>query len=318
MNNIILDGFTTDELVLALDTPHLSLLAMELNHTYGLKAFRVVDSGRVTESHHIYMSRDDGAPVCKIYISVSNDKPTFNYYSTHYSKARGRDDKQRHTIQSNKLSTLMGTLKAKKVVPSANKVMDVLSNQAGSMMGVVRRTIGGSTSKSLYGFDAEAMHQFLKAVLAGDSKQDLSKLDLTPYKNLLKEFDDVDAAKKKQEDKVQEIFKGKYHVVGVDSSGEYLVGTFQYEEDKGLFGGQALRPFKRFKNFLDCGNDDLIPTMLMFKTMLTNSPYNTRNTVGSDIPVPIVDAFVDEMDVVLYYPGSPSDWHFQWLLTPAS
>lgn len=325
MNNIILDGAVTDNLVMTLNTPHLATFAKELNHIYGLKAYAedTPPTSRNKAGRSLMMSRDDGIPVCEIWMTIADDdKPVFNYYSKHYSKARGRDENQRSTLQSNKLSTLMGTLKSRKVVPKPENVMNYLNNQVNGTLAVVRRAIGGNVSKGVYSLNVDSIHSLLKAAFSSDPSKNIASLNINTITNLkenLEEYNKADEMRERQEERVNQIFKNKYHVVAVDSLGQYLVGTFRHTEDKGLLNGEVLRPFKRFNNLLDCGVDDLIPTLVMFKTMIESEPkYSHSSKVGNDIPFPISDHFFDELDMVLYYPSAPGKWQYQWMITPAA
>ena len=320
MNNIILDGFESDELVSALGNPNLSMFIRELNHVYGLKAYCLTKPNE-KHSPHIMLSRDNGLPVCEVYTRVEDNKVVYNYYSPYYAKARGRDDRQRHTLQSTKISTLMGVLKSKQVVAETSKLLGPISNYVGSMQSLVRRRVGGDINKSLYSVDVQLIHDLLKAALSGNPNQEIHKLDTKKYKEYLDGFDKADENRKNQEERVNEVFGRPYHIIGIDNNNQYVVATFAPNENaKTMASPDAvfLNSFKRHKTLLDCGIDDLIPTMVMFKTMLEGNPqYSSRHAVGSDVVVPVTDDYIPELDVVLYYPGTPTNWQYQWVLTPA-
>ena len=221
-------------------------------------------------------------------------------------------------MRSTKLSTLMTSLKKVGVIEKAMECMYLRYNDHISVTkNIVSRQVGGSETKSVYGLPAEDIHDLLKAALSDNPATEIRKLNLNSLNKVLKEYDEVDETRRKKKIEIDRMFSGACHVIGIDGSGEYIVGTFKFHPDNGPLKGDVIRPFKRMKNILDCGIDDLIPTLLMFKTMASTTEDGT-NKVGNDVVFPVKDHYYEELEMAFYYPSSPNSWNLQWVVTPAS
>lgn len=316
MNNasLILDGMYDPKMEQALETPLLGTFTREINHKYGLKVFTVSRSGGA-----IYMATPTGLPICYLSMGDDADKPQYSLYTPWYSKARGNSNTDRHTMRSTKLSTLMTSLKKVGVIEKAMECMvNRYSDQILSTKNIVSRQVGGSETKSVYGLPAEDIHDLLKAALSDNPATEIRKLNLNSLNKVLKEYDEVDETRRKKKIEIDRMFSGACHVIGIDGSGEYIVGTFKFHPDNGPLKGDVIRPFKRMKNILDCGIDDLIPTLLMFKTMASTVELDSITKVGNDVVFPVKDHYYEELEMAFYYPSSPNSWNLQWVVTPAS
>lgn len=315
MNNasLILDGMYDPKMEQALETPLLGTFIREINHKYGLKVFNVQRSCEV-----IYMATPNGLPVC--YLSMGDDagNPQYSLHTPWYSKARGSSDLDRHTMRSAKLSTLMTSLKKVGVIERAMACMvNRYNDHISSTKNIVSRHVGGSETKSVYGLPAEDLHDLLKAALSDNPATEIRKLNLTSLNKVLKEYDEVDKTRRNKKIELDRMFSRACHVIGIDYRDEYIVGTFKFHPENGPLKGDVIRPFKRMKNILDCGIDDLIPTLLMFKTMASTTEDGVTK-VGNDVIFPVKDHYYEELEMALYYPSRPDSWTLQWVVTPAS
>lgn len=178
MANYIYEPMYTPELEEAIEQrPDLKKLVMEMFYKYGLRVMQHLPNyGAVMTT--------DGVPYCAVRMGTNNDGATeYRYYSQHQKK-RGRDNEDKRTYRSVKLSSLMKTLDKEEAVNT--EWADVFSPYIiERFKEYIQKSIEGSVSTN-HGLTNSTVYKLLGAYIDGrpmpediktKCKEELDKLD---------------------------------------------------------------------------------------------------------------------------------------------
>ena len=300
----------------------------ELRFKYGLQVYdvqKVMHNGTYLIYAYI-LCNTMGIPISKVWFD--NNEENFNYYSLWYEKSRGSDGKDRRTLRSKKMSTLMTTLKKNEVVPSDEKVLNTMmtDHKFGypNAVEAVRDKCGNPHKKS--DISGDGLHALLKVIL---EKQEITSLPdemLSKMKEWLDTYNKKDEIKIEREKKVAEFFNPCY-MLSVDGLGQYVVGVIKYKMlDRKLPNGntrqyegfEIVKPFKRFKNIDALGEyPDMVSYLTMLKTYSENK-FTDASYYGGFVPR--VNSYVEDLDMVInnYYTDGSREFSLVQVFTPCS
>lgn len=326
----IYQNYLTPELEEALNKDaDLHKLVREINFSFNLYAYNLVDnedSNRVK----IAMCNKYGFHVSNVHVGSGSDVnnntvPLYCYYSTYYTKTRGSSDRDRKTLTSIKLSSLIATMKRNNVVPNAESLIrDRLIETIDTAAQNIRRAIGkGDTDyKSSYDLDSDVYHAMLKILLDNGSQDLLMRFDRTKLQSVLAKFDKVDRLKEEREQAVRDKLEtNEFYGVGVTNYGDYLVTRFSIDVEKS--GHQIyLKPnFKenmvRVKSLND-SYEQFIPLLTMLKVATENKDYPCVDSKDG-WKIPNKDYYDEGLDI--NFISDQRDYkrdYVQWMLIPCS
>lgn len=316
MNNLILDGFASDKLVLAMSNPQLEMLVREVNHKYKLLAYSITsrDDDKVVGGGKVHMCDADGLPVCSLYVTAENE-PKFHYYSPWYEKDRGSSNEDRHTIHSKKLSALMATLKRHNVVPDKDKLLDQIVARpiVYTVYDQIRWAYRYDDPRPL---DAQVGRVLLKIMFSEESDSAYSQLDRTYCRGLLDKYNEVDKIIQTVKNMQQSIMHKPFYAIGVNTGSSYLIGKAKVEvNNTGVRSLVVIEPFKRIKSLMDV--EELRGILTMLKISHDKLADNGRRMLGGDFKIPYTDYFDTDMEVVYGYNGVDR-YNRQWMVIPCS
>lgn len=199
--------------------------------------------------------------------SKDDQVPNYMIYTPWYSKERGRSERARRTLFSIKLSSLIGTMKRNKVIPTDSEVIPkMFINMRSELHDSIRRAVQGDRRhlyKSSGLMDTDAYHIFLKILLNNESQDLMLRLDRSKLKAVLDTYDEVDKMEEESKNIVNSrLYNTDLYGIGVCSiTKNYLVGKFRF--DKGVDDAVVLEPMKRVKSI-----SESYPEFIPFFTML--------------------------------------------------
>jgi hypothetical protein len=241
-------------------------------------------------------------------------------------KERGSDRADKETIHSAKLSSLMGVLKAKKVIPSAAVMVDRKMKMLGAPVRYLRRALGDSNKE--VSLSSNSVHALLAYYLHGDIDSRGLSLDRSECKNLLDKCDKADSIKRMKDEKANTFFQNPFYMLGVDEFGDYLIGKMRMVPTETKVGTvedyligkmrmvltndgakvEMIEDFKRYKSIEE------YPDLIAFMTM-TKAVYENRGH-GMHCGLPIVDEYNDSLDAVFFYDTRPTHYDHTYVVTP--
>lgn len=326
MNNMILEGYESDTIVQSLNNPHLSLLAREITHVYGLKIYSAKETNDYLGRARLYLCKPDGFPIGEIYVKLepsdSNDsdgekeiKVRYNYYSPFFSKQRGTNEEDRSTLSSSRLATLMGSMKKNKVMPDFKKYAgDMHSCVINGVRSCIRNAVGYVNPNNYVNKDI--IHPLLKAMF-GELPVDeaFARLDRTAAKALLDNYNEADRIKTEQAELEERILKGPFYAIGASRKDEdYLVGVCRTEDGKSTL--HVDKPFKRIKTLAEV--EELNGVLAMLK-IRNEKIAADKLSAGSDFKIPVVDYYDRDMEVCYAYQSSSANTYIrQWMIIPCT
>jgi hypothetical protein len=293
----------------------------ELRFKHGLQVFSMA----IHQTHSGDFIRNSfslcnpmGIAIAKVWFDDKEEQ--FCYYSMWYEKSRGSDSKDRRTLRSKKLSSLMNTLKKCNVVPDDENVLRNLMTEHrygyGNAITAVRDKIGNEGKHNP--FQPDEVHELLEIVLADkpyDSLVDDLKNKLAQTLDNYREKDKIKQARVAEVNR----FFGSCYALFVDGLGQYVVGVIKHEKmDTGRSwhydGFEVIKPFKRYADIDALGvYPDLVSYLTMLKTYAENKEF--AEFYGY---VPRTNTYIESLDMVItscYTDGSKEFTDLQ-LYTP--
>lgn len=298
---LFLDGYENDQIKLRLmESPALPLVR-EIVFKHGLRVARQTSTGWLMCNQH-------GIAVGKANCTKNPEGVLeYTWRSPYYMKERGSDRADKETIHSAKLSSLMGVLKAKKVIPSAERMIERKTKMLSAPVRYLRRSLGES-DKNIH-IHSDAIHALLAHYLHGEIDSRGLSLDRSECKNILDKCDKADSIKRMKDEKTDAFFKNPFYMLGVDEFGDYLIGKMRMvsTEIRDETKVEIIENFKRYKSIED------YPNLIAFMTM-TKAVYEDRHTMHGGLP--IVDEYNDALDAVYFYDTRPTHYDHTYVVTP--
>jgi len=298
-------------------------LVRELRFKYGLQVFAKANQTSWQGNHindNFSLCNPMGIAVAKVWFEEKEEQ--FCYYSLWYEKSRGSDSKDRRTLRSKKLSSLMNTLKKCDVVPDNDKVLQSLMTEHrygyGNAVTVVQDKIGNEGKHNP--FNANEVHELLEIVLA-DKPYDSLVDDLkNKLAQTLDNYREKDKIKQARVAEVHRFFDSCYALF-VDGLGQYVVGVVKYKQmDTGRSwhydGFELVKPFKRYADINALG---VYPDLISYLTMVKTWSENKGQTEFYGY-VPRTNSYIESLDMIIsscYTDGSKEFTDLQ-VYTPCS
>jgi len=297
---LFLDGFENDKIKLELMESPAYPLVREIAFKHGLSVARRTDMGWLMCNQH-------GIAVGKANCTKNSEgKDEYTWRSPYYIKERGQGRADKETIRSIKLSSLMGVLKTRSVIPSAEIMIDRKIKMLGAPVRYLRRALG-SSDKSV-DITAESVHALLAHYLHGEFDSRGLSLDRNECKNLLDKYDKADMVRRMKDEKCDAFFTNPFYMVGVDELGHYLIGKMRMNPiEKDETKVEIVEQFKRYKSIEEY--PDLIPFMTMTKAV-----YESKHPVHYGLP--IMDGYDDSLNAVFFYDTRPTHYDHIYVVTP--
>ena len=268
--NYIYENLLSDEQVTELHNDKVFPLIRELYYKYGLKAImheplyarRPTELGERTEQCRTVMAFDDGLAVCTVYYEDNE----YCYHSPYYRKERGHNEEDRHTLRSKKLSSLMGVLKKRNVVPRVEQVRaNSFEYNIQNGVEMLRRNIRGATSKNVYDMDVKEIHALLRNFFGEPTQVDIEKCKI-----VLDKYNEADKLNAEREKEIEGFFFKEFYVVGVNRSEHLVIGSVKCvkpESNNKAMEVQIVKPLKRMRTLDECEHGEVKAALLMTKVI---------------------------------------------------
>jgi len=298
---LFLDGFENSTIRRELIESPAFPLVREIVFKHGLRVARRTNTGWL-------MCNPYGIAVGKANCTKNPEGVLeYTWRSPYYLKERGSDRADKETIHSAKLSSLMGVLKAKKVIPTAAVMTERKMKMLGAPVRYLRRSLGDSNKE--VSLSSNSVHALLAYYLHGDIDSRGLSLDRSECKNLLDKCDKADSIKRMKDEKCDAFFKNPFYMLGVDEFGDYLIGKMRMvPTDAHEPSVEIIENFKRYKSIEEY--PDLIPFMTMTKAVYEGRGHSIHGGL------PIVDEYNDSLDAVFFYDTRPTHYDHTYVVTP--
>jgi hypothetical protein len=305
MSRYILEGFGSDELEQSLKNSRVFPLVRDLCHKFGLKVLAETD---LAGKQAFQLCLTNGMAVGKAFvrdIDVNDSLTTeYCYRSPYYRKERGRDEDDKTTLRSTKVSSLIATINRVKAIPDIPKLLDKKMDKLSDAIGLMERKMG-STYKSTSELQADEIQALLCAFLGESPNGNHITIDTIKCKKVLDKYNEADRVRVKKLEEVDRFFRNPFYMIGADKFGHFIVGKVKITGEKQY---DIVEPFKRYKDITE--RDDLIPVMTM-----TKLAYEDKQSMQNKY-IPIVDMYDENLDAVFFYESQATHYDYIWMATP--
>jgi hypothetical protein len=282
-------------------------LIRELNHIYGLKVYSTSKDFRygIDENDGNFMLCDEveGLPMARVFSYENN----YCYHTPYQQKQRGADDFDRHTFRSQKLSSLIATIRKAKLITQAYQVKEYLQRHIDQPLTIMFGHYNVDHKKNIGGDDA---HRLILAIQSGKTLNDLPQESRDLYLKALDDYSKVDLQLETRKQGMIEMLKDCY-IVGADKGGQYIIADATYEllTSRGVdvFKNVLKSPFKRVKSLEEYPH--ILSTLTMLKVHLENDyrPWSPKSLA------PQGDRFIPDLGISYGYQSNGSDFNMAWL-----
>lgn len=306
------EGFRNEQLYEELMASPALPLVRELEFKHGLKVIRKLSTYTPDHSEvdSWLMVNKAGIAVGQAYVAKNDDNKTVYCFRTPYfRKNRGVNSVDRETVSSVKLSSLMSTIARHEVIRSEDEMTIKKLNVLGGLMEQHRQSLGKSR-KDTHGWDANEIHALLLKVLGVSTNSNRAYVDENKCKEMLDKYEEADRVADIKIEEGKRMFSNPFYLVGIDDSGEYLIGKFRVKDvkDGDIKATETIAPFKRYRSIEEV--PELIPVMTMAK--LAYEHRDVRKCHG----FPVMDKYDENLDAVFYFSSTPTMYEHAFMLTP--
>ena len=312
MQRYFLDGFGSEEELASLKAADVFPLVRELQFKHGLKVLRSTRVSTYTggggNTNAYQLCSKNGIAVAKVWTQQNDDsRLEFCYRSPYYQKDRGRNQQEKETLRSVKVSSMMAALTRNDVVPKDEILVSKKIAGTKTAMNLMRQAMGDSNKRN--DLTAAEVHALIAKVL-GQPDRDHLLIDLIKCKNILDKYEEADRIQEEKRQEIARVFRNPYYMIGVDELNHLIIGKFKIVKQDGLdkYEYETVEPFKRYPNVE--AYPDLIPLTTMVKVAYEN--FND----GKQGIFPIMDKYDPNLDMTFFYSGRPSHYDCLWMTTP--
>ena len=268
------DGLLSEAQKYQIENNNVISLVKELHFKHDFKVIGInKDTANYTDCE-VQMARDDGMAICSIWF----DGEDYCYHSPFYRKERGSSTRDRHTLRSKKLSSLMGVLKKRKVIPTVEDVMMAnIGVNMDSVERMIKNSIAGATSKNVYELNAQDVHELLKRIFGDDT----SEINLEKCKTVLDKYNEADKMNAERLKEVTDFLLNEFYVVGTNFENHLVIGSVKGSGELGDMKPTTIKPFKRMTTLDECEYPEVKAAMLMSKIVYEDKQ---ERMVGGYIP----------------------------------
>lgn len=331
MERFMLDGYRDPELYQVLKDSVTFPLVREMEFKHGLKvlkkgAIRGVKPDRSSESCRVgndgdswVLAHTNGVVIGEVYMDKvydhrkDQDVNTYMFYTPHFTKNRGRGSNERNTIQSTKISGLMAAIKRYDAIKTPHDHSMALAKRTKEAARIMSRELG-DTTKSTSELSGDEIHALLSYHLGESPNKHTLALDKNRCQNILDKYEVADRIWERKKEEISRAFKTPFYIVGVDKTGEFIIGKAAYPNASYDDVGQVVitQDFKRYKSIAETEDGSLMAISTMIKVAYENNLGSTLHGF------PITDMYNADLDVAFYYGASPSLYEHLWMVIPCN
>lgn len=334
MQAYIYENMWTQELEDAVENSLAKPIVLEMFYKYGLKviAWQTQSKYSYDESAYIVSANKDcyilsfnGMPACSVMaedIGLENgqeSKIEYSIFSKHIVKDRGRDNADRHTLRSVKLSQLIKSIEKRKIMDDMDtsiipSVKSLLHTSYGHISTQRDRKRVVDTDN-----DTEDIHSLLKAFFGMVEKDSLSPNTISNGKVILDKLNKTDENNKTHLMELTRMYKDAY-IIYADATDGYVVSRVKVnltedvrdylrkdEDIEELIPTQRVLKLEDHPEFSNFGG-----VLTMFKVWAED---HIHYTMVKDI-IPERDTYWKEFDVTSYYKDTKSQHEGAYLCIP--
>jgi len=303
-----LDGFGTEAELTSLKAEDIFPLIRELEFKFGLKVLKKVES-------KYQLCNEHGLAVAKVWAEKNMESGKMEYYyrSPYYKKARGASERDKQTLCSVKISSLIATLKKQKVIPDPQVLTNKkIANTKGAV--TCMKEFFGKSDKDV-SLSADEIHALLINFFGEKPESHGLVIDTNKCKNILDTYNNIDRIRDEKRQEVNRAFRKPYYLIGVDEYQHLIIGKFKIvsveKSTVESFGYtyETVAPFKRYPSVE--AYPELIPLMTMVKVAYEGHP--SKHGI-----FPLQDKYDNNLDMTFSYNTRPTHYDCLWMTTPCS
>lgn len=251
-------------------------LVRELAHKYGLSVLAIKESLVQPEYDELYMAREDGIPVCKVFFM--RDKESFAIRNCISEKQRGSAYEDRLTFFGKRVSFVMKTIEKEHLIPTDTQefIRTVFRSQIENGVDSFSNSYG-EIRKGSHGISGDTMHDLIEIALGNRHLSTLSAESMDKVQFALDKYREADKTREERKRELTEVFSTPMWAIIYDRTDSFCIGKLLLIPKWGDVNStstehldvEVAEPFKRVADVTDV--PELIPTLTMLKVAIQQS-----------------------------------------------
>lgn len=333
MKNQIYENCYSQELENLIASSPVLPLINELFYKYGLKVFQATSikdfykheyRTRIEETplHDtgFYMTLD-GLPYCLAYVESNDDgELTYCFKTMNYIKERGRDDDDKRTLRSKKISSLIKSIDTKKGITPLEDFLGV--DECQELRRTLENTIRGDSYKR-NNLDSDLIHNVLKAFMSKMSLDKFTREQISEIQNTLDDMDKVDNINLEKREKVLSFMNREIFMLGKSFLDGFVVSKVKinYNDDLTFNSLDIIEPFQRVLDINTYTHkDEILPILTMWKLYSSDKEDIQRykleyNNIKDDYFVR-TSHYCEDLDIATIQTYTPTTFRATWIAIP--
>ncbi len=304
-------------LAMEIATSNAKALVRELCFKYDLKVLQSVSKFGAEGGKAFMLVKDGWNPIGVAYTRIQRDNDDKEYveycfYNHFYEKSRGRNNDDRHTLRSKKISSLITTIKKLKAMPEPALAMRSHITQWGDGVDHFENALGRQR-KSIDRFHPEDLHTLLQYIVGESPNTNMTVELQNKCKSVLDEYRNIDRINEATRNELNRLFGNAVYVVGANDINQLVVGVVKcinpHERNRQNF--EIIKPLTLIDNF------DEYPELLTVITMWkASNDHDQKKLLAGHIPRTC--SVVKDLDLVIDYNYGDPTYNFVWMMTPCT
>lgn len=327
MQVYIYDGMHTQGLEDYIESePELRTLVMELFYRYGLTAYDMKPIPLTETTSEILLTMDGlyygSAWVAKQTMYDGDTGAVKTAYtncfmSKTFQKGRGSDNRDRHTLRSKHLSTLMKNIDKNEAIPAGVTDLTDSYAQVKRMIAYIenakKEQAGAKDKKRLGDIGIDDIHMMMSYVASERKLEDIPKDIISRCKTTLDIWNEMDKNANSYMDYMKSMFETPVYVVQKTKAKGYVIGKLQVKPESNDI--EEVNPWRRVMTIEDYEEDELNALFTMGKVYFES--VNDHRWRKEDCML-YTDAFIEDINMATYYESTDSYYGGAWLLIPTT
>jgi len=260
-------------------------LVRELAHKYKLLVL-AKSTASDPEYNELYMAREDGIPVCKVFFMRDRESYAIRNCMTEKDRGSTRDDKL--TFFGKRIPFVMKTIEKENLIPKDTLAFLKATTEYNIKSAVDSLSSSYGEIRKSASMSGEIMHSLIEIALGNRHVSTLSAESMTKVQSVLDKCRAADKTRAERQRELHEVFGSPMWVIIYDMTDSFCIGKMKLSPTWDGIGDttpasldmEITEDFRRVADITEV--TELIPTMVMLKTSIEQARPDIKYDFAGD------------------------------------
>jgi hypothetical protein len=260
-------------------------LVRELAHKYKLLVL-AKSKANDPEYNELYMAREDGIPVCKVFFMRDKESYAIRNCMTEKDRGRSRDDKM--TYFGKRIPFVMKAIEKEGLIPKDTLALLEATTKYNIKSAVDSLSSSYGEIRKSASMSGEIMHDLIEIALGNRHVSTLSAESMTKVQSVLDKCRAADKTRAERQRELHEVFGSPMWVIIYDTTDSFCIGKMKLsptwngvsDTTPASLDMEITEDFRRVADITEV--TELIPTMVMLKTSIEQARPDIKYDFAGD------------------------------------